>query len=69
MNHLPVHNGSSVNVVKEEECTELIREVSKVKTHMPVVQRKMQEHGFLEGLHDGCTVCETEPDECVELKR
>lgn len=65
-NPLHVHNESVVNVINEEECIELVKEVDKVKTLMRVVLRKLQEHGFLEGLHDGCTICET--DEYIKLK-
>lgn len=67
-NHLYVHNGLTVNVIEEEEYTEVVREVPKVKTPMIIVLKKLQEHGFLEGLHDGFTICETESDECVRLK-
>lgn len=67
-NPFPIHNIFAVNVIEEEECDELVREVDRVKTLMTIALRKLQEHGFLKGLYDGCTVCETEPDEYVEIK-
>lgn len=67
-NPLFVHNRPVVNVIEEEECTKLVRNVSKGKTYMEVFVKKLQEHGFLEGLHDSCMVYEAKPDECGELK-
>ncbi|XP_050916384.1 uncharacterized protein LOC127131511 [Lathyrus oleraceus] len=55
-NPLPNHSGASVNVVIEEKSTEVILRVEEVKTTMFVVLRKLEQFGFLEGVHDDCTV-------------
>lgn len=68
INHLPVHYESTINVIEEEECIELVREVAKVNIPMTFLLKKLQEYGFLEGLYDGCIVYEIESGEYVELK-
>lgn len=46
----------------------MVKEVNKVKTPVEVIAKKLQEHDFLEDLHDDCLICETEPDDCNKLK-
>lgn len=35
---------------------------------MLIVMKKLQDHDFLKGLHNDCSVCQVEPDYCDELK-
>lgn len=67
-NPLPNHNGPVVNAFIEEEIAKSIRGVDDVKTPMSVVVEKLKEHGFLEGVHDNCVVCDSCPDCCDVLK-
>ncbi|XP_050876026.1 uncharacterized protein LOC127079686 [Lathyrus oleraceus] len=67
-NHLPNHSGASVNAVIEEASTEVILKVEEVKTPMSVVLQKLEQYGFLEEVHDDCTICEFDPDICEQLK-
>ncbi|XP_050896761.1 uncharacterized protein LOC127103553 [Lathyrus oleraceus] len=62
------HGGASVNIVVEEETTESILRVEDVKTPMSVVLQRLEQFGFLAGIHDDCAVCEYDPDNCVELR-
>lgn len=39
-----------------------------MKNLMSVVVKNLKEHGFLEGVHDNCTMCESDPDCCDVLK-
>lgn len=39
-----------------------------MKTLMAVVVDKLRGYGFLEGIHDDCFICDTDPDKCVVLK-
>lgn len=39
-----------------------------MKTLMSVVMENLNEHGFLEGIHDNCVVCDSDPDSCDDLK-
>ena len=63
-NPLPNHDGPSVSVVIEEEPAEPVKWVDEVKTLFSVVLRKLEEFGFLEGVHSDCSVCESDPDGC-----
>lgn len=65
-NPLPNHNGAKVSVVIEEEGTKSVRGVVDVKTLMIVVMEKLWEHGFLEGIHDDCVICDSDSNCCVE---
>ncbi|XP_050889350.1 uncharacterized protein LOC127094573 [Lathyrus oleraceus] len=67
-NPLPNHGGSAVNVVVEEETTESILKVDDVKTLMSFVLKRLEQFGFLAGIHDDCAVCEYDPDNCDELR-
>ena len=39
-----------------------------MKILMSVVMKNLKEHGFLEGVHDNCVICESAPDYCDVLK-
>lgn len=42
--------------------------VDDVKTLLSVVLRRLEEFGFLEGVHDNCSVCESDPNDCEQLR-
>ncbi|XP_050919781.1 uncharacterized protein LOC127137354 [Lathyrus oleraceus] len=67
-NPIPNHDGPSVSVVIEEEPAEPVKWVDEVKTPFSVVLRKLEEFGFLEGVHNDCSVCESDPDGCEQLR-
>ncbi|XP_050889356.1 uncharacterized protein LOC127094579 [Lathyrus oleraceus] len=62
------HNSASVNVEIEEVKAEVVLKVEEVKTLMSVVVQKLEQFGFLEEVHEDCTVCECDPDSCEQLK-
>lgn len=61
-NPLPNHDGPTVNVVIEEEVVEPVRWADDVKTPLSVVLRRLEQFGFLAGVHDDYAVCEYDPD-------
>lgn len=67
-NPLPNHDGPTVSVVIEEEPAEPVKWVDEVKTLLSVVLRKLEEFGFLEGMHNDSSVCESDPDGCEQLR-
>ncbi|XP_050877108.1 uncharacterized protein LOC127080861 [Lathyrus oleraceus] len=67
-NPLPNHGGAAVNAVIEEENVESILRAEEVKTTMSVVLQRLEQFGFLEGVHDDCAVCEFDPDNCDKLR-
>ncbi|XP_050909727.1 uncharacterized protein LOC127123560 [Lathyrus oleraceus] len=67
-NRLPNHDGPSISVIIKEEPAELVKWVDEVKTPFSVVLRKHEEFGFLEGVHSDCSVCESDPDGCEQLR-
>lgn len=67
-NPLLNHSGASVNIVIEEEATESILRAEEVKTLMSVMLQRLEQFGFLEGVHNDCTVCEFDPDNCDKLR-
>ncbi|XP_050909904.1 uncharacterized protein LOC127123746 [Lathyrus oleraceus] len=67
-NPLSNHSGAVVNAVIEEENTEAILRAKEVKTLMSVVLQKLEQFGFLKGVHDDCTVCKFDPDNCDQLR-
>ncbi|XP_050877446.1 uncharacterized protein LOC127081206 [Lathyrus oleraceus] len=67
-NPLPNHGGATVNAMIEEEATESILRAEEVKTLMSVVLQRLEQFGFLEGVHDDCVVCEFDPDNCDRLR-
>lgn len=67
-NALPNHNGPVVRTMIEEETAKSVRRVVDVKTPMLVVMKKLEEHSFLEGVHDNYVVRESDPDYCNVLK-
>jgi hypothetical protein len=67
-NPLPNHSDASVNAVNEEESTKVILKVEEVKTPMSIVLQRLEQFGFLEGVHDDCVVCEFDPDNCDQLR-
>ncbi|XP_050876611.1 uncharacterized protein LOC127080324 [Lathyrus oleraceus] len=67
-NPLPNNCGAAVSAVIGEENTKFILRAEEVKTSMSVVLQKLEQFGFLEGVHDDCTVCKFDPDYCDRLK-
>lgn len=67
-NPLPNHGGSAVNVVVEEETTESILRADDIKTPLSVVLKRLEQFGFLIGIHDDCVICEYDIDNCDELR-
>ncbi|XP_050889234.1 uncharacterized protein LOC127094445 [Lathyrus oleraceus] len=67
-NPLPNHSGAAVNTMIEEETVESILRVEEVKTPMSVVLQRLKQFGFLEGVHDDCTICEFDSDSCDKLR-
>ncbi|XP_050908975.1 uncharacterized protein LOC127122724 [Lathyrus oleraceus] len=67
-NPLPNHSGAAINIVIEEENTKVILRVEEVRTLMSVVLQRLKYFGFLEGAHDYCSVCESDPNDCEQLK-
>ena len=67
-NHFPNHSGMSVNALIEEASAEVILKVEEVKTPMSVVLQRLEQFGFLVGIHDDCIICEYDPDNCDELR-
>lgn len=68
INPLPNHGGPAVSIVIKEETSESIKRVDDVKTLMSVVLRKIEQHGFLVGIHDNHVVYEFDPDSFDVLK-
>ncbi|XP_050889569.1 uncharacterized protein LOC127094840 [Lathyrus oleraceus] len=62
------HSGAAVNAVIEEETTKSIRRTKEVKPLMSVVLQRLEQFGFLEGVHDDCAVCEFDLDNSDHLK-
>lgn len=52
----------------EEVNAKVILKVEEVKTPMSVVLQKLEQFGFLEKVHDDCTICEFDPNSCELLK-
>lgn len=67
-NPLSNHGGSAVNVVIEEETTESVLRADDVNTPMSVVLKRLEQFGFLVGIHDDCAVYEYDLDNCNELR-
>lgn len=42
--------------------------VEEVNTLMSVVLQRLEQFGFLEGVHDDCAICEFDPDHCDKLR-
>lgn len=67
-NPLPNHDGPTVSVVIEEESAEPVKRVDEAKTLLSVVLRKLEEFGFLEGVHNDCSMCESDLDGSKQLR-
>ncbi|XP_050895136.1 uncharacterized protein LOC127101729 [Lathyrus oleraceus] len=67
-NPLPNHSDASVNAVIEEVNVEVVLKVEEVKTPKSVVLQKLEQFGFLEEVHEDCTICEFDPNSCEQLK-
>lgn len=65
---LPNHGGPAVSVVIEEEIAESIKRDDDVKTPMSVVSKKLEQFGFLVGIHEDYVVCESDLDSCNDMK-
>lgn len=55
-NPLPNHGGSAVNAVVGEEATEFVPKANEVKTPLSVVLKRLEQFGFLAGMHDDCSM-------------
>lgn len=53
-NPLPNHGGPTVSIVIEEETAEFVKRDDDVKTMMSVVLKKLEQFGFLVGIHEDC---------------
>lgn len=60
-NPLPNHGGPVVSAVIEEETTEPVKWVDNVKTLLSTVLKRHEQFGFLTGIHEDCTICESDP--------
>lgn len=67
-NPLPNHGGATVNAVVEEETTESVLRAEDVKTPLSVVSKRLEQFGFLVGIHNDCTICKYDPDNSDELR-
>ncbi|XP_050915718.1 uncharacterized protein LOC127130797 [Lathyrus oleraceus] len=67
-NPLPNHGGAAVNAVIEEENAESVLRAEEVKTSMSVVLQRLEQFGFLVGIHDDCEICKFDPDNCDKLR-
>ncbi|XP_050895954.1 uncharacterized protein LOC127102651 [Lathyrus oleraceus] len=67
-NHLPKHDSSSVNAIESSTDDGLIKDVFKLKTLLTVVHARLMESELMNGVHDSCVVCSSNPDQCGEFK-
>lgn len=67
-NPLPNHGGAEINAMIEEENSESVLRAEEVKTLMSIVLQRLEQFGFLEGIHDDCAICEFDPDNCDKLR-
>lgn len=67
-NPLPKHDGSGVNAIESSTDDGLIKDVFKLKTLLTVVHARLMEAELMNGVHDNCVVCSSNPDQCGEFK-
>ncbi|XP_050890981.1 uncharacterized protein LOC127096459 [Lathyrus oleraceus] len=67
-NPLPKHDSSSVNAIESSTDDGLIKDVFKLKTLLTVVHARLMEAELMNGVHDSCVVCSSNPDQCGEFK-
>ncbi|XP_050874912.1 uncharacterized protein LOC127078508 [Lathyrus oleraceus] len=67
-NPLPKHDGSGVNAIESSIDDGLIKDVFKLKTLLTVVHARLMEVEYMNGVHDNCVVCSSNPDQCGEFK-
>ncbi|XP_050897628.1 uncharacterized protein LOC127104486 [Lathyrus oleraceus] len=67
-NPLPKHDGSGINAIESSTDDGLIKDVFKLKTLLTVVHARLMEAEMMNGVHDNCVVCSSNPDQCVEFK-
>ncbi|XP_050876136.1 uncharacterized protein LOC127079811 [Lathyrus oleraceus] len=67
-NPLPKHDGSGVNAIESSIDDGLIKDVFKLKTLLTVVHARLMEAELMNGVHDNCVVCSSNPDQCGEFK-
>ncbi|XP_050897515.1 uncharacterized protein LOC127104371 [Lathyrus oleraceus] len=67
-NPLPKHDGSGVNAIESSTDDGLIKDVFKLKTLLIVVHARLMEAELMNGVHDNCVVCSSNPDQCGEFK-
>ncbi|XP_050919706.1 uncharacterized protein LOC127137279 [Lathyrus oleraceus] len=57
-NPFPNHGGSAVNAIIEEETAEFVLPTDDVKTPSSVVLKRLEQFGFLAGIHEDCAAIE-----------
>ncbi|XP_050889272.1 uncharacterized protein LOC127094487 [Lathyrus oleraceus] len=67
-NPLPNYGGPIVSAVIEEETVESVERVDDVKTPMLVVLKKLEQFGFLVGIHEDYVIFKPDPDYYDVLK-
>ncbi|XP_050874946.1 uncharacterized protein LOC127078541 [Lathyrus oleraceus] len=67
-NPLPKHDSSGVNAIESSTDDGLIKDVFKLKTLLTVVHARLMEAELMNGVHDNCVVCSSNPDQCGEFK-
>ncbi|XP_050896639.1 uncharacterized protein LOC127103419 [Lathyrus oleraceus] len=67
-NPLPKHDSSGVNAIESSTDDGLIKDVFKLKTLLTVVHARLMEAELMNGIHDNCVVCSSNPDQCGEFK-
>ncbi|XP_050889235.1 uncharacterized protein LOC127094446 [Lathyrus oleraceus] len=67
-NPLPNHGSHTVNAIINEDSLKVVHLVEDVRTPWSVISKSMQKHNALEGVHDNCELCKTEPERCEKLK-
>src|ERR1044072_1638230 len=65
-NPLPRHGSSSVNALIEEGG--LVMEVDQLKMSLKKVFEELKNVGLLKEGHDGCLICQDNPEHCVRFK-
>src|ERR1044072_3098764 len=66
-NPLPRHGSSSVNALIEEGG--LVMEVDQLKMSLKKVFEELKNAGLLKGGHNGCVICQDNPEHCAEFKK
>ncbi|XP_050877309.1 uncharacterized protein LOC127081066 [Lathyrus oleraceus] len=67
-NPLPKHDVSGVNAIDSSTDDVLVKDMFKFKTLLTVVHARLMEAELMNGVHDNCVVCSSNPDQCGEFK-